>query len=313
MPAPLLHNQPRPCPACSFDLRATTGNICPECGANFGETVAILSDSSDREAITALADGFTALRTSVLFSLLIWLGCVAVPTMGGVAWVFLMLATGWRAIGNHRLAQVRFFDQLELPGHLRAFAPLVHAELAIGCSVAFLTLASSMSNFPTTAALLLALGQVAWLGLISVNNFLTLQIARAVGTKCGREPTTQLIRFAPFVIFGAPALFLPFLTVRLLNGFLANPIPDEVQSGAGLIMAVGCIAGCASVLLIQVEVTSACEAVNESRKAKPRTQPSHSQRRRSGPRDEPPAPGNGDVIPFADEPTQKRKPKPPTH
>ncbi len=305
-------DHPRPCPACSFDLRATLGNVCPECGAPFDEAAAILGGPSDPDAITALAEAFVALRKSVLFSLLIWLGCVAVPTCGGVAWFFLMLATGWRAIGNHRLAQVTFFDRVEMPGFLRSFVPLVHAELAVGCVVAFLSVASSMSNFPDAAFVILTLGEVAWLGLISTNNFLTVQIARVVGMKCGREATTPLIRFVPLVIFGAPALFLPLLVVRLLNGILTSPLSDEITAGAGLIVAVGCIAGCASVFLIQAEVASACEGVLESRRAKPPRQPIHSPRRRRQQFDEPPSPGDGDVIPFADEPIQKRKKHPPT-
>ncbi|MSR69189.1 MAG: hypothetical protein EXS17_02445 [Phycisphaerales bacterium] len=252
--------------------------------------------------MSAAADGFVALRTSVLFSLLIWLGCVAVPMLGGVAWVFLMLATGWRAIGSYRLAQEKFIDQFEQPTYLRSFTPLVHAELAVGCAVAFLTLASSMSNFPIVAVVLLALGQVAWLLLISVNNFLTLEIARVVGRMCGTEPTTPLIRFAPLVIFGAPALFLPLLCIRLLNTLLPTPLPDEIGAGAALIVAVGCIAGAASVLLIQAELTNAHDALCESHRAPRVTPVHHPPVRRMARQDEPPAPGSGDVIPFEDDP-----------
>ncbi len=258
--------------------------------------------ATDREQLAALAEGLSALRTGVLWTLLLSVGCVAIPTIGGAAWAFLLLASGWRAIGRHRLEKEGFLDEFNEPSFLRAFTPLVHAELAVGIAVAFLTVASSMGNFPLIVAMLLALLRIAWIGLIAVNNLLTLHFALAVDRRCGNESTSKFTHFAPHLIFGSAACFVPLLALRLIGECATITFPEQLLSGVGLIVGIGCLAGIASVLLIYTELTAASEALAQSRRAPTPTPPPRSRRRPQPPRDEPPKAGSGDVIPFADDP-----------
>ena len=259
--------------------------------------------SADRDHLAAITEGIAALRTSVLWTLLLWIGCVATPTLGGVAWFLLLLASGWRAIGRHRLDKEKYLAQFSSQGALGVFTSLVHAELAVGCCVAFLTVARSFSDLPKVVVVLLVVTQVGWLGLISVNNLLILQLARAIGRLCDEEPVTPLIRFAPPVILGAAACFVPLFFIRLLNDLLPTPLPAEIATGAGLIVAVGCIGGFASVILIQAELTSASDALVASRRTRSHEpQVNYASLRKQRVVDEPPTPGTGDVIPFANDP-----------
>lgn len=302
MPTPRIATTSRPCPECGYDLRATQAAICPECGTELGtEEFPRISERAD--STDAIAESLDHLRTGVIWTLLIWLGCIAVPFVGQVAWVVLVLVSGWRALALHRLQATEFWQKLQSAIPKNSWQSLMWAELALAVLGGGATLVVSSAEVPPPLVVILSLLRVAWMGLVTVNNLFALNMAVAVVKRSDEAPLEPFFQAGPLVTLGAPLLFLPLLALEASQPFFKT-FPQWIMISVGLVTVAGCVAGVVSIVMIHLALVRARDAATASPPPR-RPSPQHGVRKVHPPPpipDAPPLAGDGDVIPFAQEP-----------
>ena len=169
-----------------------------------------------------------------------------------------------------------------------------------------------MNVVPPVLFAALALMRIAWLGLVSLNNFSVGILGFQVVKKFEGEALHPAFRFLPLVIFGAPILSIPFF-LQTIVAELAK-IPGWVSTISNLLLVFACILGIASVILIHTVLEQASDAIYESKKKRSARRkkmdnveienwPATAHLKQTIFPDPPPAPGDGDVIPFENDST----------
>ena len=312
---PTKPSTPYPCDNCGYDLRATKGEVCPECGCKINRRIHLQS-SIDQNESQVVIDALGDFRKGVDWTLVAWLGCVAFPFVGQLAWVVLALVSGWRMIALGRLESSGFLDGFKQYKLIQAWPLYMKIELALAIFGALCTLVASMNDVPVVLFAALVLLRIAWLGLVSLNNFSAGVLGFQAVTKFEGEAPHPAFRFLPLAIFGAPILSVPFFLQTIVAELVK--IPGWVSTITNLLLVFACILGIASVILIHTVLEQASDAIYESKKKR-----SARQRKRANVEiedsaatahlkqkifpDPPPAPGDGDVIPFENDSTDSSR------
>ena len=296
-----------PCTECGYDLRATRGEVCPECGCKINRklnTRSSIEQSNEQTAMDALAD----VRKGVDWTLVAWLGCIALPIAGQLAWVVLALVSGWRMIALGRLTRTEFLVQFNKHKWGMWLPQSMKFELGIAILGGLFTLVASMNTMPAALFALLVLIRLVWLGLVSWNNFSVGMLALKASEMLEGEAPHSAIRFLPLANFGAPILSIPFFLLSVIAEVVK--IPGWINTLANLLLVIACILGIASVILIHTLLEQTIDAVGEDRrkraiKRKRKVEVAESPdtahlKQRIFP-DPPPMAGEGDVIPFEDD------------
>ena len=237
-----------------------------------------------------------------------WLGCVAIPFVGQLAWVVLALVSGWRMIALGRLESSGFLDGFKQKKIIGAWPLYMKSELAFALFGALFTLVASMNEVPVVLFAALVLLRIVWLGLVSLNNFSAGTLAIEAAAKFEGEALHPTVRFLPLAIFGAPLLSIPFFLLAIIAELVK--IPGWISTITNLLLVIACILGIASVILIHTVLEQASDAIYESnrkRSARPKKKVEIADssatahlKQKIYP-DPPPAAGDGEVIPFEDD------------
>lgn len=306
---PQKPSNPFPCANCGYDLRATRGEVCPECGCEIKRQMHLQSagrQDDSQDVIDALGD----FRKGVDWTLVAWLGCVAIPFVGQLAWVVLAMVSGWRMIALGRLESSRFLDGFKQNKLIVAWPLYMKFELAVAIFGALFTIVASINEKSVVLLAILVLLRIAWLGLVSLNNFSAGTLGFQAVTKFEGQAPHPTFRFLPLAIFGAPILSIPFFLLGIVAELVK--IPGWISTNTNLLLVFACILGIASVILIHTVIEQASDAIYESKKKRMAQSKKKINIKIEDSKanvhlkqmifpDPPPAPGDGDVIPFEDD------------
>lgn len=311
MAARIPNSVPFPCRNCGYDLRGGSREICPECGLK----IALHSGprSSVREDANAvIVQAIEGVQKGVWWSLILWLGCVALPLVGGLAWVALALISGWRTLALWRLQQTTFVSDLGSNPVVASWWILARTELAVAIIGGMMTAVASLNDVPWPFEILLSLFHIAWVGLVGYNNFAALTLATRARAQYGEGESESHMKFAPHAAVLAPLLFVPFFLLMTVNRFAT--VPGWIGATITMILVLGCIVGIAGVVMTRSALQDAGEALLDHY----RRQQSTRKRSATGRSDAhsstsenvrtPQRPNDDDPIPLADEETEQTEP-----
>ncbi len=321
MPKPTAN--PFPCTECGYDLRAATGEVCPECGCEITRRTYSRSSVEQDQSATAV-EAFGETRKGVDWTLVVWLGCVAVPIVGQLAWVVLALVSGWRTLALRRLLKTQFLEGFKQHKFIAAWPSTMNAELGVALFGGLFTIVGSMNEMHPVVIAMLVLVRIAWLGLVSINNFSAATLALASSAKLGGDPPHPSFRYIHLAIFGAPILATPYFLLGVIDNVVK--VPGWISTPLILFFVIACIFGIAGVIMIHTALEQASDALVESQRrhsrkakrngagsgessnqaAKPNFKPNFKPNSKPYSKQEifpdpPPADGDGDVIPFEDD------------
>ena len=302
-----------PCSNCGYDLRATTGGVCPECGTRVQQRRSLGLSSSESDPTNSVIEALIQVRKGVCWSLLLWLGCVAVPVIGQLAWVALAIASGLRSVAHWRLVQTKYLSMFAQEPMLASWSRFAIAELAVAVCGGILTIVTSTRTNPMAILLILCILRIAWMGLVCVNNYSAVALGMATIRKFSPDPLPSHFRLAPIALFAAPILFLPFLITVAFAG--PTQPPEWVATINVSFLVLGCLIGITSVIMAFSLLDLTADALHESRRPTepgspgdqtPRIRtPEHRAPKQPRIPDAPPSAGEGEVIPFAKEPPDR--------
>jgi len=298
---------PFPCRNCGYDLRGGSREVCPECG----EKIALSSGSKtspSEDANSNIIQALEGVQKGVGWSLILWFGCIAAPWIGGLAWVALALVSAWRTLALWKLRQTTFVNEFGPNAVLGQWWNLMRAELAVAIVGGLMTAVASLNDVPLPVQLLLSLTHIAWVGLVGYNNLAALTLATLARQRFGEGAVEAHMKFAPLAAIIAPLLWVPFFLLTMLNRFVT--VPEWIGATITIILAVGCIAGIASVVMTRTALQDAGEALLDYER-KQKAARKRSSTRRSNPAQstdenvrEHRRPIDDDPIPLADDPNE---------
>lgn len=253
-------------------------------------------------------DALADVRKGVDWTLVAWLGCIALPIAGQLAWVVLALVSGWRRIAFGRLTLTEFYVQFQKHKWGMRLPQSMKFELGIAILGGLFTVVASMNTMPPVLFALLVLIRLVWLGLMSLNNFSVAVLAMKASETLHGKPPHPAIQYLPLANFGAPILSVPFFLLSVIAEVVK--IPGWINTLANLLLVIACILGIASVILIHTLLEQTIDAVGEDRrkraikrkrKVEVAESPDTAHLKQKIFPDPPPMAGEGDVIPFEDD------------
>ncbi|MSR45279.1 MAG: hypothetical protein EXS15_08015 [Phycisphaerales bacterium] len=300
MLAPQPSQSSDPCPACGYDLRAAPTTICPECGTPIEpRTLSTAGESCDTETITTAIE---QLANGIKWTLIIWLGCFTLPLVGPLAWILLTISAGVRILALRRIIASGIGRTLSPPFPLALWPRLAWAELVVAVLGSALTVIASSVDVPGAFTALLLILRIGWIGLVAINNAHALSFSVALAKGTPSDSGARMFQFALTATVAAPILMLPFFLLEIVGAFTAG-IPPWVTWSVRAVTVAGLFAGVGSVVLIARAISCGLDAAAHA--VQPTRRDESVRIRRRPPAvipDAPPLAGEGDVIPFAEDP-----------